>query len=37
MELGYSDTMVRREEIEEFLLGAPPERSRAAKLTRAGA
>jgi NTE family protein len=38
MDLGYSDTMARRDEIEEFLQGgAAPERSRAAKLSRAGA
>jgi len=37
MELGYSDSMARRDEIEEFLLGAPPERARTAKLSRAGA
>ena len=37
MDLGYSDTMARRDEIEEFLLGAPPERARTAKLSRAGA
>jgi NTE family protein len=28
MELGYADTMARRAEIEEFLLGAPPQRRR---------
>jgi NTE family protein len=37
MELGYSDTMARRDEIEEFLLGDSPERARPARLTRAGA
>jgi NTE family protein len=35
MDLGYTDTMARRDEIEEFLLGGAPERARA-KL-RAGA
>jgi NTE family protein len=37
MDLGYADTTARREEIEEFLQGEPPERARAARLTRAGA
>jgi NTE family protein len=37
MDLGYADTTARREEIEEFLLGEPPERARTARLTRAGA
>jgi NTE family protein len=35
MDLGYEDTMQRRDEIADFL-GAPPQRSRA-RLTRAGA
>jgi NTE family protein len=35
MDLGYTDTMARRDEIEDFLLGGAPERARA-KL-RAGA
>ena len=37
MDLGYTDTMARRDEVEEFLLGAPPERTRSARLSRAGA
>jgi NTE family protein len=37
MDLGYTDTMARRDEIEEFLLGGTPERQRPAKLSRAGA
>jgi NTE family protein len=36
MDLGYNDTMARRDEIEEFLLGEPPERARTARM-RAGA
>jgi NTE family protein len=29
MELGYADTMARRDEIEEFLFGEPPSKAQA--------